>query len=172
MTSNSRVSVGRRFLAWSTCSPLLAACVAAPMIDGPGPALTETRRVVASSTQGPYDGQRVAIRAAEARGLSLDDAWLKRIVHPDDYATNRAPVLIWAEVVRPFSDLSRTASPVIVLNGKPLTNSIVVREGGDRVYAVAPDRAQLGEELSIQVGWFGALPETISPAVRVRLARE
>lgn len=173
MTWNSRDSAtGWQTVALLLCPIVLAACVAAPATDAPAPALVDTLPTVSPPSEGPYHGERVQIRKVQAQMVSRDDPWIKRIVHPDDYAKLRAPVLISAEVTRPFRNLARTASPVIVLNGQPLTNSIVVRDKIDRVYAVAPNRMQLGPVMNIQVGWFGALPETLSPPVEVKLAPE
>lgn len=171
MMWNSRDNaVAGRSVALPICLILLTACVAAPMTDAPAPALAKTFSAATPPKEGPYDGQRVTIRDAQAKTMSTDDPWIKRIVHPDDYSTLRTPILVFAEVTRPFADLSKTASPVIVLNGQPLTNSIVVHDKADRVYAVVPDSTQLELVLNIQVGWFGALPETLSPAVKVKLA--
>lgn len=89
-------------------------------------------------------------------------------MHPDDVGKLRAPALISAEVGSLFLDRAKTASPVIVLDGTPLSNSIVVRDKTDRVYAVA-DGAQPGAAMNVQVGWLGALPETLSPAVEVKV---
>ena len=170
MTWNSRASErARTAVALQACLFALTACVLAPATDAPAPALTETLQTVAPSETGPYDDQRVTIRTATAQIVSKEDPWVERIVHPDDYENLSAPILISAEVARPFRDLSRTASPVIVLNGRPLTNSIVVRDETDRVYAVAEDSGQLGPVVSVQVGWFGALSRTLSSAVEVRL---
>lgn len=173
MTWNSRDSVRTgQTVAGLLCFFLLAACVAAPATDTPAPALVETLQTVLPPKEGPYHGQRVTIRKAQARTVSTEDPWIKRIVHPDDYAKLRAPVLISAEVTRPFRDLTKTASPIIVLNGQPLTNSTVMRDQTDRVYAVALNSTQLKPVINIQVGWLGALPETLSPPVKVKLAAE
>lgn len=173
MTWNSRDSVRNgQTVAGLLCFFLLAACVAAPATDTPAPALVETLQTVMPQKEGPYHGQRVTIRKAQARTVSKEDPWIKRIVHPDDYAKLRTPVLISAEVTRPFRDLTKTASPVIVLNGQPFSNSIVVRDETDRVYAVVLDSTKLGPVLDIQVGWIGALQETLSPPVKVKLATE
>jgi hypothetical protein len=173
MTWNSRDSVRNgQTVAGLLCFFLLAACVAAPATDTPAPALVETLPTVSPPSEGPYHGERVTIRKAQAQAVSMEDTWIKRVVHPDDYSKLRAPVLISAEVTGNFSDLPRTASPIIVLNGQPLSNSIVVRDETDRVYAVVPDSTKLGPVLNIQVGWIGALPETLSPPVKVKLATE
>jgi hypothetical protein len=171
MMSNSRDSAS----GWQTatillCSFVLAACVPAPSTDAPAPALVDTLPTVTPPSEGPYHGERVKIRKAQAIRISKENKWIKRIVHPDDHKRLSAPVLISAEVTHRFSDQPRTASPVIVLNGQPLTNSIVVRNKTDYVYAVAPNSTKLGSMVNIQVGWFGALPETLSPPVEVKLA--
>jgi hypothetical protein len=142
------------------------------MTDAPAPALVDNLPTSTAPNEGPYHGQRVTIRQAQAKTVSKEDPWIKRIVHPDDYAKLRAPVLTFAEVTHRFIDLARTASPVIVINGQPLTNSIVVRDKADRVYAVAPDATELGPVMNIQVGWSGALPETLSPPVELRVSPE
>ena len=175
MTWNSHASARTEQTgALLVCLFFLTSCVAAPATDTPAPALVETLPTVTPPTEGPYHGQRVTIRTAQAKIVSKEDPWIMRIVNPDDFARLRAPVLISAEVTQPFRVryLARTASPIIVLNGTPLTNSIVVGDKIDRVYAVVPDSTQLRPMMNIQVGWFGALPETISPAVEVRLALE
>lgn len=170
MTWNFRDSArAGHIVASSLCFFLLVACVAAPAIDAPEPALVAAPPAVSLAIKGPYHAERIEIRSAQAREILKEDPWVKRIVHPDDHESLRAPVLISAEVSRPFGDLSRTSSPVIVLNGKPLSNSIVVIDGADRVYAVAPDSGRLGQILRVQVGWLGALRDTIGHAVEVKL---
>ena len=169
MTWNSRDSAraGLR-IALPSCLFALVACAAAPATDAPAPALVKMPKTVTAPKEDPYHGRRPTIREVQARNVSKDDPWVKRIVHPDDIGKLRAPVLISVKVDRPFSDLARTASPVIVLDGTPLSNSIVVREETDRVHAVA-DGAQLGAALNVQVGWLGALPETLSSAVEAKV---
>lgn len=170
MTSNSHDSAPRlQAAALLLCPLVLAACVAATATDAPAPILVETLPTVLPSDEGSYHGERVQIRKAQAQMVPRDDPWIKRIVHADDFVKLQDPVLIFAEVAVRFSDRPRTASPVIVLNGQPLTNSIVVRDTTDRVYAVAPNDLQSGSVINIQVGWLGALPETLSPPVEVKL---
>ncbi len=148
------------------CCVFFAACVAAPLTDTPAPPVMVGPAI--PSTEGQYHRERVQIRNAEAHVVSKEDPWIKRIVHPDDYRELRNPLLISAEVVSPFGDLLRTASPVIVLNGWPLSNSIVVSGKVDRVYAVSTTSERLGHTIRVQVGWLGALSETISEPIDLK----
>jgi hypothetical protein len=146
---------------------MFVACVVAPATDAPAPMLAKALPSVSPPAERPYHGERVQIRKAQAQIVSMGNPWIKRIVHTDDLEKLGSPILIYAEVVDRFSERPRTAFPVIVLNGQPLTNSIVVRGESDRVYAVAPSGVQLGSKMNIQVGWFGALSRTISSVVEI-----
>jgi hypothetical protein len=171
MTWNSRDSTPDWLIvAVLLCSFVLVTCVAAPATDAPAPPLVEALPTVSPPSKGPYDDERVQIRKAQAQTVSRDNPWVKRIVHSDDLVKLRDPVLIYAEVAGRFSDRPRTASPVIVLNGEPLANSIVVRQETDRVYAVVPNGTRLGQVVTIQVGWLGALHETVSVPVKAKVA--
>ena len=171
MTSNFHDSALRlTSVALLLCPFMLAACAAAPATDAPAPMLAKALPSVSPPAERPYHGERVQIRKAQAQIVSMGNPWIKRIVHTDDLEKLGSPVLIYAEVVDRFSELPRTAFPVIVLNGQPLANSIVVRDRLDRVYAVAGNSAQSGSVMEVQVGWFGALSETLSPPVEVQLS--
>lgn len=170
MTSSSRGNGRRGRLPWVAFGAALAvACVSAPASDVPAAALTTVRPVAAAPVQSPQE--RVQIREARATVVANDDPMVVRIVHPDDYGRLSAPVLVTADMARPFGDLSRTTSPVLVVGGTPITNTIVPGDSISRVHAVVLNGAELPAVLSVQVGWLGALEETISPPVQVQLAR-
>ena len=148
---------------------VLLSCVAAPATDQPAPMLVRAALPSIAASK-PVDlDKRVKIRSARAQFVSADNAWVRRIVHPENFEELVNPVLVSAEVNEKFSDRPRALPPVIVLNGQPLTRSIVVRGENDRLYAVARNGSKFGSKIQIQVGWFGSLPKTQSQVVEVSI---
>ena len=172
MIWNSRVNsrAPTRVIAVLLASALPAACVAPPASDTPAPSLV-AEPVVAPAIAVPVrvvaESERIRIARVEIGAAKSDEPLVRRIVHPKYRKGLRDPVLIQAQLVRPLGDLARAASPVIVFNGRPLTNSIVVGERADRVVAVLPNRKQLLRVNRVQVGWFGDLERSLSEPIDV-----
>lgn len=158
-------------LAVLLASALAGGCVAVPASDAPAAAVAVLSAPIAAEPARPGTwSQRIQLARVEMTPVEASEAVVLRIVHPNDLAGLHAPVLITARVVRPLGDLSRTRSPMIVLNGRPLTNSIVTGKRYDEVLAVFPDRKLLKQVNRVQVGWFGDLDATLSEPLDAILA--
>ncbi|MCH7500437.1 MAG: hypothetical protein IH886_10575 [Nitrospinae bacterium] len=139
-------------------------CISAPATDSPAPALVSEVATPAQGISKPPPGKpsRVQLNRIKIQTIKADHPLVAKIIHPDNLPALRNPLLIEVHVDEPFSDLSRDASPVIVLNGQPLTNSIVGGENLNQIFAIVPDKRNLKNINSVQVGWFGDLKATIS----------
>jgi hypothetical protein len=127
--------------------------------------------------QGPYRG---AARQAEQRIRDLQrdgagNSGRSRHGHSweatSDRAPVREPVLITVQVSDAFVNLSRSASPVIVVNGQPLNDTIVPFKEPNRLVAVLRDGTRLDQTLRVQVGWLGDLERTLSDPVQAQLTK-
>lgn len=152
------------------CTALfISACVAQPPVsDAPAAALPGIEISQAPLAEPPRADGRVQIRRAEARLVSQDDATVVRFVQPERLDRLEAPLLISVETTKPFTvqDLAKTRSPIIVLNGEPLTDSFVAGTDLSTVHAVV-DGSRAPQTLRLQVGWLGALSETISESIEI-----
>ncbi len=145
------------------------ACVAQPTVsDAPAAALPGTETLRVSVDELPRADDRLQIRHATARLVSSDDATFARFVHPEGFDRLEEPLLISVETTTPFTvqDLAKTRSPIIVLNGEPLTDSVVAGTDLTTVHAVV-DASRARRPLRLQVGWLGALSETISDSIEI-----
>ena len=168
--SRAEIRAAARALAVLLIAAPAGACVAPPATDAPAPAIISAP-VAPALARAEVTSERIRLARVEIAPVEANESIVRRIVHPDDLAGLRDPVLITVHLVRPLGDLSRTASPVVVLNGEPLTNSMVTGERYDRVLAVFPSRDALKRVNLVQVGWFGDLKATLSEPLEVILAQ-
>jgi hypothetical protein len=64
------------------------------------------------------------------------------------------PLVIEVRTQEPLGDLTRTSSPVIVLNGETLSETIPLAP--NRLVAYLPDRKSIRKTNSVAVAWLGA----------------
>ncbi len=152
MTSNSHAECHVRFGLRIFLTLLLFAIPAsgqqvAP--DSPRPArqAPQTTRpsVVQSDKVQTVELRSVTVRSptAEQRKLASEDFW----------KSADEPLLIEVRTLAPLGDLTRTSSPVIVLNGKQLSETIPF--GRDRLIAFLPDRKLIRRTNTVAVEWLG-----------------
>jgi hypothetical protein len=115
--------------------------------------------------------QRVKIDKVTAQTISADHTMVSAIVTDADKPALRDPVLISVDVNVPFGDLSRSSSPVIVLNGQTLGDSVVPFKERNRVVAIVRDGTRLDKDIRVQVGWLGDFDRTLSEPVQAQLTR-
>ncbi len=170
MTSNSPAKRRAALPAALFAAALLAACsqevapqpAHATPSAAPAPALDRpTGEPVGDAFPDP--GRSVIVEAV-AEAVSRDDERLIAIVHQDDLAGLERALLFTVQVAEPFDAVARTASPVIVVDGTPLTNTVL---GPERVVlqAVWLSPGQREGRVRVQTGWFGSLERTISEPV-------
>ena len=150
-----------RLLAVVGCLALgLAGCAVEPASDtareAPSPRAAE--RVKGSGTVNkPVELEKVLVRRIEP-----DDPIVGKFLSPAEREAAEQPVMIEVSTVEPFDPRPRSAMPVIVLNGRPLTNSWVDVEGRRLIRAVLPTVNALGRRNVVVVSWLGAEHETTS----------
>jgi hypothetical protein len=172
MTSNSPAKLSTALPAAVMAIALLGACTqetVAPPVEhttpsaAPAPALD--RAVTEPIGEAFPDPGRSRIVEAVAEPVSGQDERLVAIVHHDDLARFERALLFTVQVAEPFDAVARTASPVIVVNGEPLTNTVVVGPNRVVLQAAMPITGEGDGRVSVQTGWFGSLERTISEPV-------
>jgi hypothetical protein len=138
--------------------------------DAPGPAVASPAIVQTRTSETPPAG-RIKIAAVSVRIVAPSDPMLDTLVAAPYRKGLRRPVLISVEVAQPFTNLERTASPVIVINGQTIGDSIVPFKERNRIVAVMRDGSRLQGTVTIQVGWLGDFDRTLSEPVQAKLVR-
>jgi len=171
MTSNSPAKLSAPLPAAILAIALLGACTpetAAPPVEHTTPSATPAPALDRPLSEPVGDAfptpGRSRIVEAVAEPVSGQDDRLIAIVHHDDLARFERALLFTVQVAEPFDAVARTASPVIVVNGVALTNTVV---GPNRVVlrAAMPVTREGDGRISVQTGWFGSLERTISEPV-------
>jgi len=139
--------------------------------DAPAPAVVAPEITHSELTARPAAVGRVKIAAVVVRQVAASDPVLSGLVATPDRPRLRQPVLISVEVADPFGSLERDASPVIVINGRVLGDSVVPFKERKRIVAVVRDGSRLPRNVSIQVGWLGDFERTLSEPVQAPLLR-
>jgi hypothetical protein len=165
MMWNSRVSAvalaGGIAAATLAAGAVRASDAPAPGLRQVAPPVVQTRLVRAS--------ERLVIKSVSMRTLRRDNPVLFKLFSSAEREALTTPALISVQVAGGFGNLASDASPVIVLNGKPLPRSYVPHGVKDRVEAVVKDARALREGATVQVGWIGALETTVSAPARANL---
>ena len=138
---------------------VLLGCISAPPLDTPKERPAE---VIEKPSKGRGTvSQRATIVRVDVRVLQRNDPRVQQIIHPDALRLIITPILIEVKVKEPFDPRPRTSSPVIVLNGVSLGNSVVDYTALDRIRVVI-DHSQLKAKNSVTVAWTGDEEETKS----------
>lgn len=140
--------------------------------DTPAPAAPAAAAAAADMPRGaPAMAQRVRISEVSVQAVAPGDPAISNTVHPSAMATLNNPVMISVQVAEPFTDLERSSSPVIVVDGRTLGDSYVPFNERNKVVAIMPDTAGLQATVSVQVGWLGDFPRTLSEPVQAHVSR-
>jgi hypothetical protein len=115
--------------------------------------------------------QRVKIENVSARAIASSDAMISTLLTESDKSALREPILISVQVAEPFTNLERNASPVIVINGQTLGDSVVPFQERNRIVAIMRDGTRLDQTIRVQVGWLGDFDRTLSEPVQAQLTR-
>jgi hypothetical protein len=116
--------------------------------DAPRPAraaVKPPKSSVQSSPSGPVELRSVTVRRLDAKH--------EKLAGPEFLRTATEPLEIEVRTQRPLGNLTRTSSPVIVLNGKQLSETIPLPP--DRLVAFLPDRKMIRTSNSVRVEWLG-----------------
>jgi len=141
--------------------------VAAPRAPAARPMTTQTKQDKAATAP----RERVKISNVSAQAVPPVHPMIEQFASESAKAALREPVVVSVQVATPFTGLARSASPVIVVNGQPIKDSVVPFREPDRVIAVLPDGGRFDQPLSVQVGWQGDLQRTLSEPVQAQVAR-
>lgn len=109
-----------------------------------------------ATASAPERGHRI-----EARPVELRSVGVRRISREEAAKRNgakfaetaRAPLAIEVKTQAPLGRLDRTSSPVIVLNGTVLSDTIALDAG--TLLALLPDDEKLRERNTLEVVWLG-----------------
>lgn len=99
-----------------------------------------------------YSNQRtpVELKSVVVRRL---DAALEKLAGPGFLRTATEPLAIEVQTQQPLGDLSRTSSPVIILNGEKFPDTWAV--GQNKLVAFLPDRRRIKETNTVAAAWLG-----------------
>jgi hypothetical protein len=117
--------------------------------DAPRPARA-SNRVVSNTKPRPRQAKPVELSTVSIRRL---DERMSKMAGADFVKRATAPLVIEVRTQEPLGDLTRTSSPVIVLNGEVLSETIPLST--DRLIAFLPDRKFIRETNTITVVWLG-----------------
>lgn len=146
------------------------ACAPAPALDTPAPALPGAAPAIPVRVVIDPERERMAIRSARARTISVEDKLVKQRVHPSRRDQLNEPILVTVETATPFDATPRSAAPVVVINGQPIYGSFFDFRSPNRISAIVPNGRGI-EVLEVRVGMLGNLERTISNAVAVQIER-
>lgn len=163
MTSNSRA---RRI---AVAAGLLLAPGAPGGAEAPLPRVSSAPPAVVRVQATPAAVQRVRLVDVRVVDVPGDDRRLRRLAGAGRDFQAREGAIVVARVATPFVDSERTASPVIVIAGRPV-ESVVDEETRRTVYALIPAWAANSREVTMQVGWLGDFERTLSNPVALSLA--
>lgn len=153
MTSSSLAETPTHRLVWGFLILLLLTSATnkaqdlAP--DSPRPArpvVKPTRPSVVQDVRSPS----VELRSVTVRRPSANQ---RKLAGENFLRTATEPLVIEVRTMRPLGNLTRTSSPVIVLNGKQLSETIPV--AADRLVAFLPDRKMIRRTNTVVVEWLG-----------------
>jgi hypothetical protein len=128
-------------------APRIAAQEAAP--DAPRPA--RPARVSSTPSKGSVPRKPVEIRSVK---VSRVNATTAKLAGEEFLRRASDPLVIEVRTQEPLGDLTRTSSPVIVLNGETLSETIPLAP--NRLMAYLPDRKNIRRTNSVAVAWLGA----------------
>lgn len=161
----------------SSQTPFRAAAFATALVvasgvwasDAPGPAVPSAGTPEQKATTVVPAAQRIKITQVSVRAIEAEDPMISAIVTTSDRSELRNPILVSVRVAAAFTNLERTASPVIVIDGETISDSIV-RERNS-VVAIVRDSTRVGRIMNVQVGWLGDFGRTLSEPVRAQMSR-
>ena len=146
---------------------LLVPC--AGWAEAPLPRLSSAPPALVRVKATPAAVQRVRLVDVRVVDVPGDDRRLRLLAGAGRDFQSREGAIVVARVAAPFVDSNRTASPVIVIAGRPV-ESVVDEESGRTVYALIPAWAANSREVTMQVGWLGDFERTLSNPVALSLA--
>jgi hypothetical protein len=163
-TSSSRASACRlRLLGIGLVAAALAGCTAAGLPPPERAAVTApesprpARAVAAQPPARPLaerdarQASPVELRAVVARRVERAEA--VRLGGASFADAAREPVTLEVQTMAPLGNLERDSSPVIVLNGRILSETIPLPP--DRLLVVLPDQSTFRETNTVEVLWLG-----------------
>jgi hypothetical protein len=168
MTSNSPAerALARASRVPALASALLLAALAAPAgAEPPLPARAAVAAPPAATVQVAPESRRVRIVAARLIAVPGADRRLRAFLAARPGVAADAAVIA-VQVAQPFAGRTRTASPVILIDGQPI-ESLVSTDVPGLIYARPPARRQGAGPGIVQVGWLGDLQRTLSPPARL-----
>jgi hypothetical protein len=115
--------------------------------------------------------QRVKIANISVQAITAAHPTINSMIAESDKSALRDPVLVSVQVAEPFTNLERSASPVIVINGQTIGDSFIPYNERNRVVAIVRDGTRLVEPLKVQVGWLGDFQRTLSEPVQAQVTR-
>jgi hypothetical protein len=150
----------------------LAAVSGAWASDAPAPAVPPSAGTSQQKAAKPVPAaQRVKIANVSVRAMATTDPMITTLIAESDRSALRSPVLVSVQVADAFTNLERSASPVIVINGQTIGDSFVPFKERNRVVAIVRDGTRLEQTMRVQVGWLGDFERTLSEPVQAQLAR-
>ena len=164
MTSNSRA---RRA---AVAAGLLLVPLPPALAEAPLPRIARTAPAVVRAQAVPAAVQRVRLVDVQVLEVPGDDRRLPPLAGAGRDFQAREGAIVAARVAAPFVGRDRTASPVIVIGGRPV-ESVVDEEKLRAVYALIPPWAANARVVTMQVGWLGDFERTLSKPVALSLAR-
>ena len=116
--------------------------------DAPRPARPAVKPPKPSVQGSP--SRTVELRSVVVRRLDAKD---KKVAGPEFLRTANEPLVIEVRTLGPLGNLTRTSSPVIVLNGKQLSETIPIPPNILRAFL--SDRKLIRTSNSVRVEWLG-----------------
>jgi hypothetical protein len=109
------------------------------------PAVKPPKRAAQGSPSGTVELRSVTVRRLDAK--------YEKLAGPEFLRTATEPLVIEVRTLSPLGNLARTSSPVIVLNGKQLSETIPLSP--NTLLAFLPDRKLIRTSNSVRVEWLG-----------------
>lgn len=178
MTSNSRADTPYRWTGMAAVllgSVLLASPGFAQSVASDAPAATASaakeQRAAAADKAQPTAAGKLQIRDAEARRVAPSFVAESKLMSTEKLGRIKEPLIISIEMATPLSvkDLAGSRVPAIVVDGETVAEAHVAGTDLNRLEAVV-DGAGDKASLQLQVGFMGALTETVSEPIVVPVA--
>lgn len=152
MTSSSRADRATGAIALLLIAGLVG-CATAPSIapEAPRPARAVAIAPAPTGAEQVRGRQPVTLDSVAVREVPRDEA--VRFMGERFAAAARQPLVVEVRTAAPLGDLTRTSSPVIVLNGDVQPETIA--RPPDRLLAYLPDGAKLRPVNTVEVVWLG-----------------
>jgi hypothetical protein len=117
--------------------------------DAPRPARPPGKPPSALAGRGPQ------LKRVELRSLTVGrpNGRMAQLAGKDFMGKATNPLVIEVRTQDPLGDLTRTSSPVIVLNGETLSETIPLKP--NRLIAFIPDRRKIKDTNTVVVEWLG-----------------